>query len=63
MTQQEAKAALDQAGLKMKTSGNIDPTAVVESQDPAPNTAVKRGTTVTVTFKGATGGGIAPGDG
>jgi membrane peptidoglycan carboxypeptidase len=63
MTQQEAKAALDQAGLKMKTSGNIDPTAVVESQDPAPNTAAKRGTTVTVTFSGATGGGIAPGDG
>ncbi|WP_448809205.1 transglycosylase domain-containing protein [Agromyces bauzanensis] len=56
MTQQQAKSALDQAGLKMKTSGNIDPTAVVESQDPAPNTAVKRGTTVTVTFSGVTGG-------
>ncbi|GAA4373399.1 transglycosylase domain-containing protein [Agromyces bauzanensis] len=64
MTQQEAKAALDQAGLKMKTSGaNFDPTAVVESQDPAPNTAVKRGATVTVTFSSVTGGGNAPGDG
>jgi membrane peptidoglycan carboxypeptidase len=63
MTQQQAKAALDQAGLKMKTSGNIDPTAVVENQDPAPNSAVKRGTTVTVTFSSGTGGGIAPGGG
>jgi membrane peptidoglycan carboxypeptidase len=69
MTQQQAKSALDQAGLKMKTSGNnIDPTAVVESQDPAPNTAIKRGETVTVTFSGAVGGNppggdSAPGDG
>ncbi|MEV1130025.1 transglycosylase domain-containing protein [Agromyces sp. NPDC049794] len=68
MTQPQAKAALDQAGLKMKTSGNIDPTAVVESQDPAPNTAIKRGETVTVAFSGAIGGNppggdSAPGDG
>jgi membrane peptidoglycan carboxypeptidase len=68
MNQQQAKSALDQAGLKMKTAGNIDPTAVVESQNPAPNTAIKRGETVTVTFSGAIGGNppggdSAPGDG
>lgn len=61
MTEQQARSALDSAGLKMKSSGNIDPTAVVASQDPAPNTAVKRGTTVTVTFSGV--GGNTPGDG
>jgi len=59
MTEQQARAALDQAGLKMKSSGNPDATSVVESQDPAPNTAVKRGATVTVTFSG----GIVPGGG
>ncbi|WP_235508257.1 transglycosylase domain-containing protein [Agromyces sp. Soil535] len=62
MTEQQARSALDQAGLKIKSSGNIDPTAVVESQDPAPNTAVKRGTTVSVTFSSALGG-TTPGGG
>lgn len=63
MTAQQAKSALDQAGLRMKAPGNVAPTDVVESQDPAPNTAVKRGSDVTVTFTSVAGGGIAPGDG
>lgn len=62
MNLQQAKSALDQAGLKMKASGNIDPRAVVESQDPAPNTALKRGETVTVTFSSAPGGNLPGGD-
>lgn len=63
MTAQQAKSALDQAGLKMKSPGNIAPTDVVQSQDPAPNTAVKRGSDVTVTFSSvAGGGGVVPGN-
>ncbi|RXZ72195.1 transglycosylase domain-containing protein [Agromyces albus] len=57
----QAKAALDQAGLTMKSSGNPGPTDVVASQDPAPGTALKRGSEVTVTFSnGGPGNGIVP---
>ncbi|WP_254431304.1 transglycosylase domain-containing protein [Agromyces sp. Marseille-P2726] len=54
----QAKAALDAAGLKMKGGGG-NPTAVVESQNPAPGTPAKRGDDVTVNF----GGGGGPGNG
>jgi membrane peptidoglycan carboxypeptidase len=61
MTAQQAKSALDQAGLKMKSTGNVAPTDVVESQNPAAGTPAKRGSEVTVTF--SSGGGIQlPGD-
>jgi beta-lactam-binding protein with PASTA domain len=64
MNAQQAKAALDQAGLKMKAPGNVVPTATVESQNPAPGSAAKRGTEVTVTFNsGVPGnGGDSPGN-
>lgn len=61
MTQQQAKAALDQAGLKLQGSGQGN--QVVTAQNPAPNTAVRRDTTVTVTFGGGTGGGTGGGNG
>lgn len=57
----EAKAALDAAGLKMKGGGG-NPTGVVTSQNPAPNTAAKRGDEVTVTFDSSGGGGGTPGN-
>lgn len=58
----QAKAALDAAGLRMKGGGG-NPTGAVTSQNPAPNTAVKRGDEVTVTFDDGTGGGgNSPGD-
>ncbi|MDQ0574579.1 transglycosylase domain-containing protein [Agromyces albus] len=61
MNAQQAKAALDQAGLKMKSSGKPGATDVVASQDPAPNTALKRGSEVTVTFSSSgPGNGIVP---
>jgi membrane peptidoglycan carboxypeptidase len=64
MTAQQAKSALDQAGLKLKSTGNPAADALVESQNPAGGTAVKRGTEVTVTFKNAAGPGgvVVPGD-
>ncbi len=64
MTAQQAKSALDQAGLKLKSSGNPAADATVESQNPAAGTAVKRGTEVTVTYKNAPGPGgvVVPGD-
>lgn len=64
MNAQQAKSALDQAGLKMKAPGNIVPTATVESQNPAPGSPAKRGSEVTVTFNsGVPGnGGDSPGD-
>ena len=52
----QAKAALDAAGLKMKGGGG-NPTGTVESQNPAPNTAAKRGDEVTVTFDDGNGPG------
>ena len=52
----EAKAALDAAGLKMKGGGG-NPTGTVTSQDPAPNTTVKKGADVTVQFDSGGGGG------
>ena len=58
MNAQQAKSALDQAGLRMKSPGNPGPGAVVESQNPAPDTAVKRGSDVTVTFTDEPGGGV-----
>ncbi len=61
MTSQEAKSALDQAGLKLKASGNPAAEATVESQSPAAGSAVKRGTEVTVTFANP-GGGDDEGD-
>ena len=63
MNPQQAKSALDQAGLKMKAPGNTTPASVVESQNPAPGTAVKRGSDVSVTFGNVPGpGGDAPGN-
>ncbi|MDR5701505.1 transglycosylase domain-containing protein [Agromyces aerolatus] len=50
MTQQQAKSALDQAGLKLQ--GNGQGNQVVTAQNPAPNTAVRRDTAVQVTFGG-----------
>lgn len=61
----QAKAALDAAGLRMKGGGG-NPTGTVTSQSPAPNSPVKRGDEVTVTFSdGGTGGngGGTPGQG
>jgi membrane peptidoglycan carboxypeptidase len=62
----QAKAALDGAGLRMKGGGG-NPTGTVISQDPAPNSPVKRGTDVTVTFSeapsGGNGGDGTPGQG
>lgn len=64
MTAQQAKSALDQAGLKMKAPGNTNPVSVVESQNPGAGTAVKRGSDVTVTFSNIPGpGGDSPDDG
>ena len=61
MNAQQAKSALDQAGLKMKSSGNPGATDVVASQDPATGTALKRGSEVTVTFSsGGPGNGVVP---
>jgi hypothetical protein len=61
MTAQQAKSALDQAGLKMKAPGNTTPVSVVQSQNPPAGTAVKRGTEVSVTFSNVPGpGGAAP---
>jgi membrane peptidoglycan carboxypeptidase len=59
----EAKAALDAAGLKMKGGGG-NPTGTVTSQNPAPNTTVKKGDDVTVQFdSGGGGGNNTPGNG
>lgn len=55
----QAKAALDAAGLKMKGGGG-NPVGTVTSQNPAPNTAAKRGDEVTVTFSDVNGN--TPGD-
>ncbi|WP_172979862.1 transglycosylase domain-containing protein [Agromyces agglutinans] len=65
MTQQQAKAALDQAGLRMQGGGGGGgQNATVTSQNPAPNTAIKRGETVTVQFGvPSTGGPTLPGGG
>jgi membrane peptidoglycan carboxypeptidase len=54
MTQQQAKAALDQAGLRLQ--GNGQGNQVVTAQNPAPNTPTRRDSTVTVTFGGGGGG-------
>ncbi|MFD4422610.1 transglycosylase domain-containing protein [Agromyces sp. NPDC058484] len=64
MNAQQAKGALDQAGLRMKSPGNVGPLDVVESQDPAPGTPLKRGGDVTVTFvTNVPGNGTGPGAG
>ncbi|UOE44346.1 transglycosylase domain-containing protein [Agromyces larvae] len=55
LTEQAAKAALDQAGLKMK--GNGGGNQVVTSQDPPAGTAARKGSTVTVQFGGDDDGG------
>ncbi|WP_164863486.1 transglycosylase domain-containing protein [Agromyces sp. LHK192] len=66
MTQQQAKAALDQAGLKMNAGGGGQ-NAVVTAQNPAAGTASKRGETVSVQFgvpsTGSPGDGDGDGDG
>jgi membrane peptidoglycan carboxypeptidase len=54
MTAQQAKAALDQAGLRMQ--GNGQGNQVVTGQNPAANSATRRGETVSLTF------GNGPGD-
>ncbi|WP_308796871.1 transglycosylase domain-containing protein [Agromyces silvae] len=54
MTQQQANAALGQAGLRLQ--GNGQGNQVVTAQDPAPNTPVRRDTAVTVTFGGGQNG-------
>ncbi|WP_350347436.1 transglycosylase domain-containing protein [Agromyces sp. G08B096] len=62
MNQQQAKAALDQAGLKMQGGGGGQNNQVVTSQNPAAGTPIKRGETVTVTFGApSTEGPIIPG--
>ncbi|QEO13658.1 PASTA domain-containing protein [Agromyces intestinalis] len=48
LTAQNAKAALDQAGLKMR--GNGKPDQVVVSQDPPAGSGARRGATVNVEF-------------
>ncbi|WP_394550996.1 transglycosylase domain-containing protein [Agromyces sp. MMS24-JH15] len=68
LTQQQAKAAIEQAGLKFKADGNPGNNDTAVSQNPAANTAAKRGDTVTVQFKasgtgGGTGGGTGTGGG
>ena len=61
MTQQQAIAALNQAGLKIQGSGQGN--QIVTAQNPAPNTPVRRDTAVTVTFGGGgQGGGQGGGD-
>ena len=57
----QAKAALDQAGLRMKGGGG-NPTGTVESQNPAPGSPAKRNDEVTVTFDDG-GNGNTPGNG
>jgi membrane peptidoglycan carboxypeptidase len=55
MTQQQAQAALSQAGLKLQ--GNGQGNQVVTGQNPAANSPVRRDSTVSVTYGNGPGGG------
>jgi membrane peptidoglycan carboxypeptidase len=62
MTAQQAKAALEQVGLKLQGGGG-NGNDVVTSQNPAPGSPAKRGDQVSVTYGGGPGGpGSPPGD-